>query len=1318
LRGFRVDRGVVVDRVELRRFARAWLLCTTLLGPLAYAQTYDATGEALSTPVAYPVGAFPYAVAIGDLNSDGKPDLVVGNENGDSVSILLNAGNGTFATAVALPAGDGAQGVAIADLNGDGKKDVVVANLWASTISVLLGNGASGFAAAASYPAGANPHAAAVGDFNGDGKPDIVTADGGGGVSILPGNGNGTFGTRQGFNAGGNPRDLKVADFNADAKLDLAVSNQGTANVSILLGTGTGSFLAPTQYAVGAQPQMLAVGDVNADGKPDLAIPSRDDAKVSLLVGNGDGTFAAAADIALQSAGWATALADMNADGKADLVVARGNESVGIYLGAGNGSFGPVSNALAGDAVEALALADLSGDGRLDVVGVSPRYDRVAVAVMQRPQAVPIAPSSSVDRRSSYDRRKAAIWINRQTSGTYPAGAPYSHVAYGDIDHDGDADFVRTFNVPDALTPVQVMINNGDGSFSDQSATRIIGPQPGVGVARKVLSGDYNADGWPDFFVVPHGPDAPPFPGEYPQLFLSNGNGTLHYAPGLESEVAFFHAGASADIDGDGAEDILLGGEHPFVLVNDGDGSFTRNRSRMPIRANGDPVLFYVSELVDLDGDGFIDLILEEVAPGDVLFNTIFWGGADGLYRDWRKTALPAVPGWDVTLDFAAEDIDRDGRRDIVADRSGSTDGRYLQVLRQVSPRVFADESASRVTMNHALHPMDYIRAQDVNGDGYIDLFIDDKNDVASGEYAWANNGAGVFTPYAGAVVPREPVYVSIDDASLQEGNAGSALMTFTVRLSRATGAPVTFDIATANGSAVTGSDYSALSANAQSIAAGQTTRTFSVAINGDAVIEPNESFLVKVSHVVGAGILDDQATGTITNDDGAMLSVNDVSVNEGDSGTKLMTFTASLSGTSATPVTFDVTTTDGTAVGGADFIAQAGMPQTIPAGMLSRTFSIAIKGETTVEPLEYFYVSLGNVVGANLTDGQGIGYIINNDGALLSINDIAVGEGNAGTKVMTFTVSLSQAAPAPVSYNFSTQLGGDATAGVDYVATTQNNQVIPQGQLSKTHSVVINGDTTIEPTEVLLAYVRQPVGASVWDGQGTGYILNDDGPTLSIPDASVGEGNAGSKLMNVTVQLSQAAATDVTFAIATQDVSANAGDYTGFNLTNQVIPAGQTSKVFQVPVAGDTTVEPNETFLVTLAPNPVGASLYDRQAIATIYNDDGPTLSVNDVSISEGNAGTKVATFTVTLSQAAATAVTYSIATSNLTATAGSDYVAKSLVGESIPAGQLSKTFAVTLNCDTTVEANETFRVTLSNISANATLFKFTGTGTIANDD
>ena len=601
-----------------------------------------------------------------------------------------------------------------------------------------------------------------------------------------------------------------------------------------------------------------------------------------------------------------------------------------------------------------------------------------------------------------------------------------------------------------------------------------------------------------------------------------------------------------------------------------------------------------------------------------------------------------------------------------------------------------------------------------VNGDS-----VAEPNEVVAlkavnvvGAYREISTGVGTIANDEGAVV-------TVADASRPEHDG---YVEFTATLSQAKAEDVSFvahSQRTPWSTAASYDDYAMYYDILVTIPAGQTSAKFSFTVYDDANVEPDETVTINLDSATGPATLRDSlVTGTILNDDGPKLSINDVSVNEGDSGTKLMTFTASLSEASTLPVTFKASTANGSATAPSDYVARSGIALTIPAGQLSKSFNITINGDTAVEPLELFTVNLTDVANANPFDTQGTGYIINNDGALISINDIAVGEGNSGTKLMTFTVSLSQVAPGPVSYTFLTQAGGDATAGSDYVATTQASQVIPQGHLSKTHTVVINGDTTIEPTEVLLAYVRNPVGASVWDGQGTGYILNDDGPTLSIPDASVAEGNSGSKLMNVTVQLSQVAATDVTFGIATQDVSANSGDYTGFNLANQVIPAGQTSKVFQVPVSGDTAVEPNETFLVTLAPNPVGASLYDRQAIATIYNDDGPTLSVNDVTISEGNSGTKVATFTVSLSQAAAAPVSYNIATSNLTATAGSDYVATALNNETIPAGQLTKTFSVTLNGDTTVEANETFRVTLSNISSNATLFKFTGTGTISNDD
>jgi serine protease len=699
--------------------------------------------------------------------------------------------------------------------------------------------------------------------------------------------------------------------------------------------------------------------------------------------------------------------------------------------------------------------------------------------------------------------------------------------------------------------------------------------------------------------------------------------------------------------------------------------------------------------------------------------------------------------------------------------------------------------------------------------------------------------GTGLLTAPSALTYTTTPFLYVDPPPPVVEGDAGTRFATFKVRLSQPLDHTISFHIATADDTAVVGSDYVA-KAGTTSWPAGVTQQDFSVQVLGDANVEPTEKFKLVLDNVVGtvapittysaaivnddgpllrdgvpltdlsaragakalykvevptgatnlvittAGnpgedadlyvrrgnpptttVFDESSTGVDTNEtvtiptpqagtyyilvyaytgysgltltasyDGgaptpaASLSVNDVSVVEGTGVTKFLSFTVSLSQASPVPVTFHAATADGT-TSGSDYTFDA-RDFTIPAGTLSTLVNVRIGTDINPEPLEYFYLYLTSATNATIADAQGIGYIINDDGALISINDVAVGEGNAGTKVMTFTVSLSKAAPGPVTYDIFTQ-GGDATAGVDYQALNLTGQTIPQGQLAKTHTVVINGDTTVEPTEVLLAYVRNPVGASVWDGQGTGYILNDDGPTLSILDASVAEGQSGTKMMTFNVLLSQAAANDVTFDIASangvvsgETLAATAGsDYTALNLAGQVIPAGQTSKTFQVPVSGDTDLENNEVFTLTLSNPTGGASLYDRQAFGFIYNDDGPTLSVSDATISEGNSGTKQMTFTVFLSepkQGVGGEEYFSVTTSNVSATAGSDYVATTVIDDFIPVGQVAKTFTVPINGDTAVEGSETFRVTLGRPTVgkpwSATLFKYIGTGTITNDD
>jgi hypothetical protein len=187
-----------------------------------------------------------------------------------------------------------------------------------------------------------------------------------------------------------------------------------------------------------------------------------------------------------------------------------------------------------------------------------------------------------------------------------------------------------------------------------------------------------------------------------------------------------------------------------------------------------------------------------------------------------------------------------------------------------------------------------------------------------------------------------------------------------------------------------------------------------------------------------------------------------------------------------------------------------------------------------------------------------------------------------------------------------------------------------------------------------------------------------------------------------------------VTFNLATANHTAlNGSDYYGRTLTAQTIPAGTTSKIIKITANGDTTVEDNEMFFVNLTAGSV--SLYKEQAQGKIFNDDGPVMSVSDAVVTEGDSGTKVMTFTVSLTQASLVPVTYTIATQNGTAVAVSDYVFSS-VDDTIPAGQLSKTFSVTINGDTAVEANETFKVNISNNSVS--MSDGQGVGTISNDD
>src|ERR1051325_6062181 len=297
----------------------------------------------------------PTAVAVGDFNLDGKPDLATANANQNNVTVVLGDGEGGFHFSVLASVGFNPQSLTVGDFNLDGRPDLAVANSSGSNVTILLGNGEGDFSPASTSPeaVGIQPFSVAVGDFNLDGKPDLATANGGSdSVTILLGDGTGNFNPAPASPevVGTRPQSVAVGDFNLDGRPDLATANNASNNVTILLNTCTArpcptNFTPPatSPETVGTQPQAVAVGDFNLDGRPDLSIPNSQSAgNVTILFGDGTGNFnpAATSPEAVGAFPESVAVGDFNLDGKPDLVTGNhGSDTVTILLGDGTGNF-------------------------------------------------------------------------------------------------------------------------------------------------------------------------------------------------------------------------------------------------------------------------------------------------------------------------------------------------------------------------------------------------------------------------------------------------------------------------------------------------------------------------------------------------------------------------------------------------------------------------------------------------------------------------------------------------------------------------------------------------------------------------------------------------------------------------------------------------------------------------------------------------------------------------------------------------------------------------------------------------------------------
>ncbi|MEB3308716.1 MAG: glycosyl hydrolase family 18 protein [Snowella sp.] len=444
-------------------------------------------------------------------------------------------------------------------------------------------------------------------------------------------------------------------------------------------------------------------------------------------------------------------------------------------------------------------------------------------------------------------------------------------------------------------------------------------------------------------------------------------------------------------------------------------------------------------------------------------------------------------------------------------------------------------------------------------------------------------------------------------------------------------------------------------------------------------------------------------------------ITLNDASIVEGNSGIRYLVYTVSLSAASTQTVTVNYGTSNGTAKAGEDYTALTGT-LTFAPGETSKTLQIAIQGDTLVEANETLYLNLSNAVGAAIAKTQAIGTITNDDQAPAPTNgNIAVAfkvdsqwsSGFTGTITITNqgTTAINNWKLAfdslfSITSLWNAQQLPGANGRYEVTNLSWNAQIPVNGSVSFGFNGTFTGSQVPAPTNY----------------QFNGQLLSSL-PSLSVNDVQLTEGNTGSFNAVFTVSLNAASSNPVTVSYTTADGTAKSlSDYTAIAGTLTFNP-GETVKTVTVAVKGDTLYEGNENFFLNLS-NPTQAIITDGQGIATIVdNDPAPlNLRINDVTITEGNAGLTNAVFTVSLSAVSSNIITVNYATQNGTAIAGSDYVSKTGTLTFSP-GQLSQTITVSINGDTSFESNETFNVNLSN-PTNAIINDALGVATISNDD
>jgi subtilisin family serine protease len=707
-------------------------------------------------------GAAPLQVVIADLRNSGALDLVVAEADSQTIGVLLGNGDGTFQPEVTYYVQGPPVSLAVGDVNGDGKLDVVAGILGGGTISgplvTLLGDGSGKFGAPLATPSIDDigfylTTTVVLKDLNGDGLMDALVIDQG---AVVPGAhsylsiGDGTFKHTDYFSESDGGfifiTNLAAADLDGDGCVD-AVTVEALGLVRVFKGTCDGGFIGfPNVVTLGGgeAAASIAIADMNGDGNLDVVtagalfgVPpgSGEEASnlVTVLLGDGKGNLAPPKVYRNEPSMFGLALADLNGDGKPEvIVVSQDTDTATVLLNDGQGNLDGPTGAYVGyitagqqGAVNSpysnFLVQDLNGDGKPDLAFVASEQN------YSTPWEFTVMLNDGKGHFSAPTRTPMADF-----------GVPPTGYVLGDFRNNGRPDLVASSTSYQGKANADLVFvpNNGDGSFGKAQVTLLDSTK--ISNLGLIAAGDFNKDGNLDLVGTVAAPGAPG-PLEL-VTFLGNGDGTFHMGASLPlSSGTAPYMIFVGDYNRDGKLDVLVWvydnivgvqNHNVYEFLGNGDGTFAAPKLILPN--------FGFFGMADLNNDGFPDIVEFNQLPSPLLPGldaptfTIYIGQADGTFKQGQtySTYAGAVyPGYGFSnvglnqiLTPMLADFNGDGNMDVgvlmLAPYPSGNGSSYMQVL--------AGNGDGTFTPTYEAIPFDKFgmptNAADLNGDGRADL--------------------------------------------------------------------------------------------------------------------------------------------------------------------------------------------------------------------------------------------------------------------------------------------------------------------------------------------------------------------------------------------------------------------------------------------------------------------------------------------------------------------------------------------------------------------------------------------------------------------